>query len=154
MSNLHPTMQVAIAPYFNLFAYRAAQVPMAIGWVPQHPVTKPKPADMALLDAVARLMPGVLGDQDSHLQDSFNPALDGLLDSPHHTRPEVWNGPLGPMPVPEVLQGGHHERITRYRREQSLAQTERLRPELLEQARKAGRLSKTDEAFLHQPKRL
>ncbi len=54
MSNLHPTMQVAIAPYFNLFAYRAAQVPMAIGWVPQHPATKPKPADMALLDAVAK----------------------------------------------------------------------------------------------------
>jgi len=111
-------------------------------------------AALALLDAVARLMPGVLGDEGSHQQDSFNPALDGLLDSPHHTRPEVWNGPLGPMPVPEVLQGGHHERITRYRREQSLAQTERLRPELLEQARKAGRLSKTDEAFLHQPKRL
>ena len=111
-------------------------------------------AALALLDAVARLMPGVLGDEGSHQQDSFNPALDGLLDSPHHTRPEVWNGPQGPMAVPEVLQGGHHERIARYRREQSLALTARLRPELLERARAAGRLSKADESFLSQPKRL
>jgi tRNA (guanine37-N1)-methyltransferase len=58
------------------------------------------------------------------------------------------------MTVPEVLQGGHHERIARYRREQSLALTARLRPELLEQARADGRLSKADEAFLRQPKRL
>jgi len=47
-------------------------------------------AAMALLDAVARLQPGVLGDADSHAQDSFNPALDGLLDCPHYTRPETW----------------------------------------------------------------
>lgn len=111
-------------------------------------------AALALLDAVARLMPGVLGDEGSHQQDSFNPALDGLLDSPHHTRPEVWNGPSGPMAVPEVLQGGHHERIARYRREQSLQLTARLRPDLLERAREAGGLSKADEAFLHQPKKL
>ena len=111
-------------------------------------------AAMALLDAVARLQPGVLNDEGSHQLDSFNPALDGLLDSPHHTRPEVWNGPQGPMAVPDVLQGGHHERIARYRREQSLALTARLRPELLEEARAAGRLSKADEAFLSQPKRL
>ena len=49
-------------------------------------------AAMALLDAVARLQPGVLGDEDSHQLDSFNPALDGLLDCPHYTRPEVWRG--------------------------------------------------------------
>jgi tRNA (guanine37-N1)-methyltransferase len=103
---------------------------------------------MALLDSVARLMPGVLGDEGSHQQDSFNPTLDGLLDSPHHTRPEVWQGPDGPVPVPEVLLGGHHERIARYRREQSLTLTARLRPDLLEQARQAGRLSKADEASL------
>jgi tRNA (guanine37-N1)-methyltransferase len=111
-------------------------------------------AALALLDAVARLMPGVLGDQGSHQQDSFNPALDGLLDSPHHTRPEVWNGPQGPVPVPEVLLGGHHERIARYRRDQSLALTGRLRPELLDRAREAGRLTPADEAFLRQPKKL
>jgi tRNA (guanine37-N1)-methyltransferase len=103
---------------------------------------------MALLDSVARLMPGVLGDEGSHQQDSFNPTLDGLLDSPHHTRPEVWQGPDGPMTVPEVLLGGHHERIARYRREQSLALTARLRPDLLEQAREAGKLGNADEASL------
>jgi tRNA (guanine37-N1)-methyltransferase len=111
-------------------------------------------AALALLDSVARLMPGVLSDEGSHQQDSFNPALDGLLDSPHHTRPEVWQGPQGPMAVPEVLLGGHHERIARYRREQSLALTERLRPDLLAQAREAGRLTKADEAFLRQSKKL
>jgi tRNA (guanine37-N1)-methyltransferase len=103
---------------------------------------------MALLDAVARLQPGVLGDEGSHQQDSFNPALDGLLDSPHHTRPEVWQGPEGPVPVPPVLLGGHHERIARYRREQSLLATARVRPDLLEVARQAGHLGPADEAFL------
>lgn len=111
-------------------------------------------AAMALLDSVARLMPGVLGDEGSHQQDSFNPALDGLLDSPHHTRPEVWEGPHGPMSAPEVLLGGHHERIARYRREQSLALTARLRPELLEAARAAGRIDKADDSFLRSLKKL
>lgn len=111
-------------------------------------------AAMALLDSVARLMPGVLGDEGSHQQDSFNPALDGLLDSPHHTRPEVWNGPEGSVAVPEVLMGGHHERIARYRREQSLALTARQRPDLLAQAREAGRLSSADEVFLRSLKKL
>jgi tRNA (guanine37-N1)-methyltransferase len=103
---------------------------------------------MALLDAVARLQPGVLGDQGSHQQDSFNPALDGLLDSPHHTRPEVWDGPQGPMGVPAVLLGGHHAQIQRYRREQQLALSARLRPELIEKARAQGRLAPEDERFL------
>ena len=101
-------------------------------------------AAMALLDAVARLQPGVLGDADSHAQDSFNPALDGLLDCPHYTRPECWQG----RAVPEVLLSGHHERIERWRREQRLALTARLRPELIVQARRAGRLSAADEAVL------
>ncbi|MGM9428218.1 tRNA (guanosine(37)-N1)-methyltransferase TrmD [Hydrogenophaga sp. MI9] len=111
-------------------------------------------AALALLDAVARLMPGVLGDEGSHQQDSFNPALDGLLDSPHHTRPEVWQGPNGPMPVPEVLLGGHHERIARYRREQSLTLTAGLRPDLLDQAKAFGLLSRADETFLRAQKKL
>jgi tRNA (guanine37-N1)-methyltransferase len=101
-------------------------------------------AAMALLDAVARLQPGVLGDQDSHALDSFNPALDGLLDCPHYTRPEVWNG----QAVPEVLLSGHHAQIERWRRDQRLQLTARLRPDLIAQARAAGRLSPQDEACL------
>jgi tRNA (guanine37-N1)-methyltransferase len=105
-------------------------------------------AAMALLDAVARLQPGVLNDEGSHQQDSFNPGLDGLLDSPHHTRPETWHGPQGPAAVPDVLLGGHHERIARYRREQSLVLTARQRPDLLAKARARGALSVADEKFL------
>jgi tRNA (guanine37-N1)-methyltransferase len=101
-------------------------------------------AAMALLDAVARLQPGVLGDEGSHQLDSFNPALDGLLDSPHYTRPEMWQGDA----VPEALLSGHHARIERWRREQSLVLSARHRPELIEQARAAGRLSRVDEVFL------
>jgi tRNA (guanine37-N1)-methyltransferase len=101
-------------------------------------------AAMALLDAVARLQPGVLNTADSHLQDSFNPTLDGLLDCPHYTRPENWAG----RAVPDVLLSGHHAQIERWRREQRLAITARLRPELIAQARQAGRLSPADEAFL------
>lgn len=101
-------------------------------------------AAMALLDAVARLQPGVLNAPDSHQQDSFNPVLDGLLDCPHYTRPEQWAG----RPVPQVLLSGHHVQIERWRREQRLALTLRLRPELIAQARREGRLSGADEAFL------
>ena len=101
-------------------------------------------AAMALLDAVTRLQPGVLNDEGSHQFDSFNPALDGLLDSPHYTRPEVWQG----QPVPEALLSGHHARIERWRRDQSLLLTARHRPELIEAAREAGRLGREDEALL------
>ncbi len=101
-------------------------------------------AAMALLDAVARLQPGVLSDADSHAQDSFNPALDGLLDCPHYTRPEVWQG----RAVPDVLLSGHHLRIERWRRDQSLTLTARLRPDLIQQARHDGRLNAQDEALL------
>ena len=101
-------------------------------------------AAMALLDAVARLQPGVLNDAGSHQEDSFNPALDGLLDCPHYTRPEEWNG----IRVPEELLSGHHARIEAWRRHQRLAVTARHRPDLVAAARKAGRLSPADEAFL------
>jgi tRNA (guanine37-N1)-methyltransferase len=101
-------------------------------------------AAMALLDAVARLQPGVLNSADSHQQDSFNPMMDGLLDCPQYTRPENWSG----QAVPEVLLSGHHVQIERWRREQRLALTLRLRPDLIDQARKLGRLSDSDQAFL------
>jgi tRNA (guanine37-N1)-methyltransferase len=101
-------------------------------------------AAMALLDAVARLQPGVLGDQDSHQFDSFNPALDGLLDCPHYTRPEEWDG----IGAPAELLSGHHAQIERWRRDRRLEMTARHRPDLLALARAAGKLNKADEALL------
>ncbi len=84
-------------------------------------------AAMALLDAVARLQPGVLNDAGSHQLDSFNPALDGLLDCPHYTRPEQWQG----AGVPPVLTSGDHAKIEAWRRAQRIALTTRHRPDLL-----------------------
>lgn len=101
-------------------------------------------AAMALIDAVTRLQPGVLNDEGSHQLDSFNPALDGLLDCPAYTRPENWRG----MSVPAEMLSGHHAEIERWRREQRLALTLERRPELLDAARANGRLSPRDEAFL------
>jgi tRNA (guanine37-N1)-methyltransferase len=99
---------------------------------------------LALLDAVARLQPGVLNDAASHAQDSFS---DGLLDCPHYSRPER----LGDAPadaVPPVLLSGHHAQIARWRRERQLELTARRRPDLIAAARAAGRLSADDERYL------
>lgn len=96
---------------------------------------------MALMDAVIRQLPGVLNDDASAVEDSF---VNGLLDSPHYTRPEVYEG----VAVPEVLMSGNHALIGKWRREQALAATQRKRPDLIEQARAAGLLSRADEKFL------
>ncbi|WP_342066896.1 tRNA (guanosine(37)-N1)-methyltransferase TrmD [Achromobacter kerstersii] len=101
-------------------------------------------AALAVIDAAVRLLPGVLNDGDSALQDSFNDTLSGLLDSPHYTRPEVYEGESVPAP----LLSGHHANIARWRRERSLALTAARRPELLESARAKGWLNKADERFL------
>jgi tRNA (guanine37-N1)-methyltransferase len=83
-------------------------------------------AAMVLIDAVARQLPGALGDADSAEQDSF---ATGLLDCPHYTRPEVYEG----RAVPDVLLSGDHERIRRWRRKQALGRTWLRRPDLLAQ---------------------
>ncbi|WP_296057362.1 tRNA (guanosine(37)-N1)-methyltransferase TrmD [uncultured Amphritea sp.] len=80
---------------------------------------------MVLIDAVSRLVPGVLGHQDSAAEDSFS---DGLLDCPHYTRPEK----LDDMSVPDVLLSGNHEAIRRWRLKQQLGRTWKRRPELLD----------------------
>ncbi len=100
---------------------------------------------MVLLDGIARLQPGVLNDAQSHLQDSFS---DGLLDCPHYSRPEVLEAPHGRQEVPPVLLSGHHAEIARWRRQESLRLTALRRPDLLQQARAQGRLSRADEQFL------
>ena len=84
-------------------------------------------AAVTLLDAIARLQPSVLTDEQSHLQDSFNPSISGLLDCPHYTRPEVWNG----IGVPEVLMSGNHAKIEAWRQAQRLTLTENLRPDII-----------------------
>ena len=101
-------------------------------------------AAMAMLDAVARLQPGVLNDAGSHQFDSFNAALDGMLDCPHYTRPDAWNG----AKVPVELLSGHHLQIERWRRDQRLQLTQAHRPGLITAARAAGRLDTVDEAVL------
>ncbi len=79
---------------------------------------------LMLIDAIARLLPGALNDEQSAREDSF---ADGLLDCPHYTRPEVDEG----VAVPDVLLSGHHREIARWRREQSLRRTRERRPDLL-----------------------
>jgi tRNA (guanine37-N1)-methyltransferase len=101
-------------------------------------------AAMALMDAVARLQPGVLTDPQSHEFDSFNTALDGLLDCPHYTRPEQWDG----HSVPPVLLSGNHEHIERWRRAQRLRLSATHRSDLVENARQMGLLSAQDESDL------
>lgn len=83
-------------------------------------------AAMVLIDAVLRCRPGVLGDEGSAAQDSFS---EGLLDYPHYTRPEVYEG----MEVPAVLLSGNHEAIRRWREEQARERTRLRRPDLLVQ---------------------
>ena len=82
-------------------------------------------AAMAVIDAVVRLLPGVLGDDESAAQDSF---MEGLLDYPHYTRPEK----VGDNEVPKVLLSGDHARIERWRHKQALGRSFLRRPELLE----------------------
>ncbi len=84
-------------------------------------------AALAILEAVSRYLPGVVQDAGSVLADSFE---DGLLDYPHFSRPRSFRG----LEVPEVLFGGHHEKIRRWRREQQLRATLERRPDLLEKA--------------------
>jgi len=101
-------------------------------------------AALAMIDAAVRLLPGALNHGQSSAQDSFQESLSGLLDSPHYTRPENLNG----QTVPAVLLSGNHANIAQWRREQSLAITLANRPDLLEQARARGLLTKADERYL------
>ena len=84
-------------------------------------------AAMVMMDAVSRLVPGVLGNEESAEFESFQ---DNLLEHPHYTRPAVFHG----RPVPEVLLSGHHANIDRWRRNQSLKRTKERRPDLLDRA--------------------
>jgi tRNA (guanine37-N1)-methyltransferase len=82
-------------------------------------------AALVFMDACIRLLPGVMGNDQSHEEESFE---DGLLEYPHYTRPREWKG----LEVPDVLFSGHHEKIKKWRRDQSEKLTKERRPDLWE----------------------
>jgi tRNA (guanine37-N1)-methyltransferase len=94
---------------------------------------------MVIVEAVTRLIPGVLGDPSAPFEDSH---AEGLLEYPHYTRPPVFRG----HQVPDVLLSGHHAEIVRWRRQQALRQTWERRPDLVREAN----LTEEDRAFLRQ----
>jgi tRNA (guanine37-N1)-methyltransferase len=100
-------------------------------------------AAMVVIDAVTRLLPGALGDEDSAKQDSFSGEFSGLLDCPHYTRPEVFEG----RAVPPVLMSGNHAAIRRWRLMQALGRTWQRRPDLFAQ-KNANGLAKQEKQLL------
>jgi tRNA (guanine37-N1)-methyltransferase len=84
-------------------------------------------AALAIIEAVVRLLPGVIGNPESLLEESHAPELDGLLEYPVYTKPAAWRG----LDVPEVLLSGHHAEIAKWRHAQAVERTKSLRPELL-----------------------
>ena len=118
-------------------AYALADRVISLG---DYVLTSGELASMVVIDAVVRKLPGVLGAETGALDESF---ADGLLEYPHYTRPAVFRG----MEVPPVLLSGDHAAVARWRREQSLERTARLRPDLLESVE----LSATDWKLLSGP---
>lgn len=100
-------------------------------------------AAMVVIDAVTRLLPGALGHEDSAQQDSFS---DGVLDYPHYTRPEVFDG----LPVPEVLLSGDHAAIARWREKQALGRTWLRRPDLLARTQLSEREQQLLQEFIQE----
>jgi tRNA (guanine37-N1)-methyltransferase len=107
---------------FDERAYSLADMRLSIG---DYVLTGGELPAMVLVDSVVRLIPGVLGGEQSAHDESFS---HGLLEYPHYTRPVEWQG----MTVPEVLQNGHHGEIEKWRREKAHKNTEKFRPDLLD----------------------
>lgn len=101
---------------------------------------------MVVVDAVVRLIPGVLGNEAGPIDDSFS---SGLLEYPQYTRPQSFRG----HEPPDILLSGHHGEIHRWRRRQSLARTWKRRPDLLAQAERAGKLTKDDLQYIEELKK-
>ena len=119
-------------------AYALADRVISLG---DYVLTSGELASMVVIDAVVRKLPGVLGAADGAADESF---ASGLLEYPQYTRPAVFRG----AEVPAVLLSGDHGAVARWRREQQLERTARLRPDLLRAAAEAGRLSPVDKDFL------
>lgn len=108
-----------------LEAYRAEEI--SVG---DYVLSGGEPAALVLLDACVRLLPGVLGNMETHDEESFE---QGLLEYPHYTRPALWSGPDGvERAVPEVLTSGHHAKVAQWRQAQAEAITRQQRPDLWE----------------------
>lgn len=103
-----------------------------------------EPAALIVMDAVTRLLPGVLGAASGAAQDSYSAGKTGLLEGPQYTRPPSFRG----HSVPDVLLSGHHANVERWHRQQSLLRTLARRPDLLADANAAGLLTTDDLAFL------
>ena len=84
-------------------------------------------AALVFIDAVSRLVPGVIGKEESHINESFSDELGGMLEYPHYTRPQIFLG----RKVPEVLLSGHHEEVRNWRKKMALMKTSAKRPDLL-----------------------
>ncbi len=104
-------------------------------------------AAMVVIDAMVRLLPGVLNDGASAVEDSYSPVRGGLLDHPHYTRPEVW-GEAG-LAVPPELMGGNHAEIAKWRRRMAIERTWKRRPELLD----VTTLTKEEQRWLEEIKK-
>jgi tRNA (guanine37-N1)-methyltransferase len=105
-----------------------------------------EPAAIAVIDSVVRLLPGALGNA---LGTSVESHEDGLLEGPHWTRPATFRG----LSVPDVLVGGNHAAVRRFRRRESLRATLQVRPDLLQRAEDSGRLDNDDRSMLQQVRR-
>ncbi len=92
-----------------------------------------EPAAIILMDACIRLLPGVMGNDNTASDESFSPETGGLLEYPHYTRPAEWTTTTGQtLSVPDVLKSGDHAKIEKWRREQALKTTQERRPDLLD----------------------
>lgn len=124
-----PGMVIACGRYEGIdarvaeeYADRAEVVPVSLG---DYVLAGGEVAALAIVEAVARLLPGVVGNEESITDDSFAPgAMEGLLEGPVYTRPPSWRG----HEVPGILLSGDHARIAAWRREQALERTRRMRP--------------------------
>ncbi|MBV9868399.1 MAG: tRNA (guanosine(37)-N1)-methyltransferase TrmD [Abitibacteriaceae bacterium] len=108
-------------------------------------LTGGEPAAAVIVDAVARLVPGVLGNEESAVGDSF---ADGLLEAPHYTRPVEWRG----LRVPDVLLSGHHGEVAKWRWKEGLQRTLQRRPDLVEAALKQRQWTVTELRILEELK--
>jgi tRNA (guanine37-N1)-methyltransferase len=124
-----PGMVIACGRYEGIdgrvaeeYADRADVVPVSLG---DYVLAGGEVAALAMVEAVARLLPGVVGNEESITDDSFAPgAMEGLLEGPVYTRPQEWRG----REVPAILLSGDHARIAAWRRDQALERTRRMRP--------------------------